>query len=87
MANNDAVKKINKLSDGPCSREYQSLEDCAERKKNRQHQRQQQQQGMLLSNTITTNNDDDANKDKMQSCPSETDRLIKCIRKNPLYFQ
>ena len=56
-------------------------------KKNRQHQRQQQQQGMLLSNTATTNNDDDANKDKMQSCPSETDRLIKCIRKNPLYFQ
>lgn len=26
-------------------------------------------------------------KQKMQSCPSETDRLIKCIAKFPLYFQ
>ena len=26
-------------------------------------------------------------KDRMQACPSETDLLIKCIRKNPLFFQ
>ena len=26
-------------------------------------------------------------KEKMQSCPSETDRLIKCIARHPLYFQ
>ena len=26
-------------------------------------------------------------KDRMQACPSETDVLIKCIHKNPLFFQ
>jgi hypothetical protein len=26
-------------------------------------------------------------KHRMQACPSETDVLIKCINKNPLFFQ
>ena len=26
-------------------------------------------------------------KQKMQSCPSETDRLIRCMHRHPLYFQ
>ena len=26
------------------------------------------------------------NKQQMQACPSETDLLIRCINKNPLYF-
>ena len=26
-------------------------------------------------------------KKQMQACPSETDRLIQCINKHPLYFQ
>lgn len=26
-------------------------------------------------------------KQQLQGCPSETDRLIKCINKNPLFFQ
>lgn len=26
------------------------------------------------------------NKEKLQSCPSHTDRLIKCMNKNPSYF-
>lgn len=26
-------------------------------------------------------------KDRMQSCPSETDVLIKCINRNPLFFK
>ena len=25
-------------------------------------------------------------KDRMEACPSETDILIKCIKKNPLFF-
>lgn len=29
---------------------------------------------------------DISNKDKLQSCPSHTDRLIKCMNKNPSYF-
>jgi len=26
-------------------------------------------------------------KDRMQACPSETDVLIRCIHKNPLFFR
>jgi len=29
----------------------------------------------------------DSEKVRMQACPSNTDVLIKCIHKNPLYFQ
>jgi hypothetical protein len=53
----------NKLIDGPCAKQHEWLEKCAERK-----------------HVINE-------KQKMQSCPSETDRLIKCIAKYPLYFQ
>lgn len=53
----------NKLKDGPCSKQYEWLERCAQRK----HMSTEKQ--------------------KMQSCPSETDRLIKCMHRHPLYFQ
>lgn len=55
----------NKLRDGPCSKQYGWLEECAARR------------GVRNENQ----------KRKMQSCPSETDRLIKCVNRHPLYFQ
>jgi hypothetical protein len=58
-----AGSQENKLRDGPCARQYEWLERCAEKK-----------QAIY-------------EKEKMQSCPSETDRLIKCIAQHPLYFQ
>jgi hypothetical protein len=53
----------NKLADGPCAKQHEWLEKCAEKKR-------------VINE-----------KQKMQNCPSETDRLIKCIAKYPLYFQ
>jgi hypothetical protein len=29
----------------------------------------------------------ESEKQQMQACPSETDRLITCVNKNPLFFQ
>ena len=38
-----------------------------------------ERQGLLTTNSTM--------KEQMQSCPSATDRLIKCIHQHPLYFQ
>jgi hypothetical protein len=52
-----------KLKDGPCAKQFEWLEKCAQRKQ-----------------SVTE-------KQKMQSCPSETDLLIRCMHRHPLYFQ
>ena len=63
--NNRTVGTANKLKDGPCSKVFELLEACANRK------------GVAR----------ESEKDRMQACPSETDVLIRCIHKNPLFFQ
>jgi hypothetical protein len=66
-------KTNNKLKNSPCSRQFQLLEACGKRN------------GLLSNSNDTSNNNYE--KDRMQACPSETDILIECIHKNPLYFQ
>ena len=75
--NVEGRKPNNPLKDGPCSKQFQLLEACGERN------------SLLSSNSNDNNNNNNNNneKDRMQACPSETDILIKCIHKNPLYFQ
>ncbi len=60
-SNNDAQDK---LRNGPCSKIYNQLEQCAASK------------GVDLNN----------HKLKLKACPSDTDRLIKCMNKHPMYF-
>ena len=52
-----------KLSKGPCAKQYEWLQTCAAKNQARNP------------------------KEQMQSCPSETDRLIKCVHRHPKYFQ
>ena len=58
------TKQDDKLRNGPCSKIYQQLEQCAIR------------QGVNVNN----------HKLKLRACPSDTDRLIKCMNKHPVHF-
>lgn len=94
-----ADKSNNKLLDGPCSSSYIDLELCAAEKDVKTHRVRPFCIWVVSISTVAYY---DINyylayffpfsyciiiKEKIVRCPRETDSLIKCMKRHPMFFQ
>ena len=79
----NARSENRKIEEGPCAVEFELVEHCAQQKGLKDPKVRTSCKFPTMNHVLSTHA---STQGKLESCPSETDRLITCINKNPKFF-